>query len=61
MDNFTDLLDEYLSTKRALEQLREGFTGYGFSDVFYREVERHEKAKDALNLYVSRFAVGCGE
>ena len=46
---FTDLLDEYISQKDRIEKLKEGFGGYGFSDVFYREVDDLEKAKNALN------------
>jgi hypothetical protein len=46
---FTDLLDKYLSQKERIEKLKEGFDGYGFSDVFYCEIANLEKAKNDLN------------
>jgi hypothetical protein len=53
MPTFTELLDEYLDAKADVDRLRESFDGYGFSDVYYREVDRLDKAKDALNAVVS--------
>ena len=52
MEPFTALLDEYLAAKAEVDRCREYFTGYGFSDVHYREIERLDKAKAALNAVI---------
>jgi hypothetical protein len=49
---FTEALDEYLRTKRIVDELRESFTGgYYFSDIYHHECSALQKAEDVLNSF----------
>ena len=48
---FTDLLAEYIEAKNELDRVREKYDGYSFG--YFREIEREDKARNALNAYVA--------
>jgi hypothetical protein len=48
---FTEALDEYLRTKRIVDECREGFDGYYFSDIYHHECSALQKAEDVLNSF----------
>lgn len=48
---FTEALNEYLDAKRVVDDRKEKFTGYGFSDVYFRECTTLQKAEDTLNSF----------
>ena len=51
---FTNALDEYLEAKKARDDAKSGFDGYGFSDHFYKEVQRLFDAEDVLNKFFEK-------
>jgi hypothetical protein len=49
MNDFTDLLDEYLAASQAVREAREKYTGYEFGYFYYKEIDREDRARTALN------------
>jgi hypothetical protein len=49
MKTFADLLDDYLFSRDELRKARDGYDGYSFSYFHFREIEKEEKARNALN------------
>jgi len=54
MDNFTDMLDEYLEASNQRKEARERYNGYEFSYHYRREIDREEQARTALNEAFAR-------
>lgn len=49
MRSFTDLLDNYLDAKKALDERREGYSGYEWSYYARHEIDNYQEAADELN------------